>query len=366
MVPSDLHYNGLAFDPHSVNDTIIRAIIKKANLICPDSLALIGIYGSYATGDVHKGSDLDLLILINNDNGWKLADAFILDDSNIGYDIYCTSWDMLKEDAKCNHAHLSKLLDSKIVYINDQTALQKLYELRSKANGILSSDDRFFCVQRILSHAKESFGECVLSDSLSQIRTLSGKCILLLLDAIMLYHGKYFKLGVKRTLAELSQLPLKFNIEASVLCIICANSSEEIKIKLKEFFKSVTEHIVIQSERKTASADCLWGTYEEMYSNWKNKMQEAEISTDVYSSFMNLLSLQNMIHELAHDTTVPDQEIMDSFTPENLSYNTKVFDSALKAYLAIYEEIGLSPRKHADVAAFYSAYTSEPNTTVQT
>lgn len=33
------------------NQKIIDAIIEKANIVCPGSLALIGIYGSFMTGD---------------------------------------------------------------------------------------------------------------------------------------------------------------------------------------------------------------------------------------------------------------------------------------------------------------------------
>lgn len=74
-----------------VNQKIIDAVIEKAEKVCPDSLALIGVYGSAATGDVHEKSDLDLLILIQNDEGWQLGTGFILDDLKIGYDIYCTN-----------------------------------------------------------------------------------------------------------------------------------------------------------------------------------------------------------------------------------------------------------------------------------
>ena len=43
--------------------------------MCPDSLALIGVYGSVATGDEHEKSDLDLMILINDENGCVLAEG---------------------------------------------------------------------------------------------------------------------------------------------------------------------------------------------------------------------------------------------------------------------------------------------------
>lgn len=63
-----------------VNQKIIQAVIDKANKVCPDSLALIGIYGSVITDDAYEKSDLDLLILIEDDAGWKLGTGFILDD----------------------------------------------------------------------------------------------------------------------------------------------------------------------------------------------------------------------------------------------------------------------------------------------
>ena len=119
------------------NQKIINAIIEKANIVCPESLALIGIYGSVATGDVYEKSDLDLLILIQDDEGQKLGTEFILDDKHVGYDIYCTNWSGLRYDAECHHAHISKLMDSQIVYVNNQEAYKELLQLRRQAKQFL-------------------------------------------------------------------------------------------------------------------------------------------------------------------------------------------------------------------------------------
>ena len=64
----------------SRNDRIIKAILEKEKAVCPGSVALIGIYGSFQTGDIHPLSDLDLLILINDERGWQLGTVFIQDD----------------------------------------------------------------------------------------------------------------------------------------------------------------------------------------------------------------------------------------------------------------------------------------------
>ena len=60
------------------NETMIDAVIKKADALCPDSLALIGVYGSVATGDEYGKSDLDLMILINDENGQVLGAGSML------------------------------------------------------------------------------------------------------------------------------------------------------------------------------------------------------------------------------------------------------------------------------------------------
>ena len=112
------------------NRRIVEAVLQKEKILCPGAVALIGIYGSFQTGEVHPLSDLDLLILINDDRGWQLATDFIQDDLGVGHDIYCTSWDSLWQDACFSHPHISKLMDARIVYCADETYRIELEELR--------------------------------------------------------------------------------------------------------------------------------------------------------------------------------------------------------------------------------------------
>ena len=188
---------------NNVNQKIIDAIIAKAEKVCPDSLALIGVYGSVATGDEYEKSDLDLLILIQDDEGWKLGTGFILDDSGVGYDIYCTNWDGLRYDAECHHAQISKLMESKIVYVKNQEAYDELCKLREQARAFLKSEERYQRVHELIEKAKVSYADSYLHEELGQVRMDAFGVMYYLLDAIMLYHGTYFRRGVKRTFEEL-------------------------------------------------------------------------------------------------------------------------------------------------------------------
>ncbi len=339
-----------------INKAIIDAVIKKANALCPNSLALIGVYGSAATGDEHEKSDLDLMVLINDENGWVLADGFILDDTDVGYDIYCTSWDMLERDAQCKNAHLSKLFDSKIVYCKDNSAIRRLDEIKKKAAELLASDKRYDLADNAYCEAKKMFAEAYLSESLSKVRCCAGIAVEFIENAVMLYNGQYFKKGTKRTFDELRMLRLPFDLKAVIIDIISADTVEKIREKLKELLAMTNEYLQPPKKKELPSAENLRGTYEEMYSNWKNKMPEAADRDDVYSSFMNLLSLQHMFHEIAEGIAVDDFEIMDKFDPKNLEENANVFNRALSNYLAEYEKVGIYPKRYGSIEKFVRDY----------
>ena len=79
------------------NKKLIDMVIERAKREFADDIAIIGLTGSFATGDFHEKSDLDLIIVNDTPRGWDMAFCFILGD--VGYDIYCTPWET-RIDAK--------------------------------------------------------------------------------------------------------------------------------------------------------------------------------------------------------------------------------------------------------------------------
>lgn len=339
-----------------INQTIIDAIIKKAKIICPNSLAVIGIYGSVATGDEYEKSDLDLMILINDDGGWKLGTGFILDDIAVGYDLYCTNWAMIEGDAECNHAHLSKLMDSKIVYVKDENAIKKLNELKSKVTNLLYSEERYEKAEAALKNAKIAYADTMLVNTLGQVRTDASIVINYLLDAVMLFNSKYFKRGVKRTFDELEQISLPEHFVSLIHGIAVASETNEIRQCLTELLTSTQNYIKRENDKEPPSAGNLSGSYEEMFSNWQNKMLEASDRRDVFASFMNLTSLQLVIHEMADEVAIEDFNFMDEYNPSDLGGNVAVYDEALSRYLVEYKKAGIIAKHYSDVDEFVQNY----------
>ena len=340
---------------NQINAKIIQAVIDKAQKVCPGALALVGVYGSVATGDTHAKSDLDLLILIEDERGRELATGMILEDADVGYDLYCTTWENLRCDAEINHAHVAKLMDCQVVYEGRAGAYEELCRLRARAEQILRCSERYERAEVLLKRAKMLCADICLTDELGKARVSACYMIDDLASALMLYHGRYFHYGTRRMLEELAELPdsdawigyikqIAKACDIRTLCNLCRDCLRLVQASMQQ-----------NCERKAPSAE-LAGTYEEMYSNWRNKVVLAAETDDAYSSFANLSALHAMLAEISQDYAIPEQDVMHQYHPGKLTDNAEVFDRHLQAYERVYQEAGICVKRYADVDAFVQEY----------
>ena len=338
-----------------VNQKIVDAVIEKSKKVCPDSLALIGVYGSVATGEEYEKSDLDLLLLIQDDEGWKLGTGFLLNDSRVGYDLYCTNWEGLRFDAECHHAQISKLMDSKIVYIKSQEAYQELCKLREQAKAFLESEERFQRVNELIEKAKISYANAHLHETLGQVRLDAYEAMLFLSNAMMLYHGVYFKRGVKRTFEELAKLPVGKEFSNHMRRVSASKDISELRTLLRNLILYAEGH-VRQEHEKAEPSESISGTYEEMYSNWRNKVEEAAVNYDVFSSFMNMCSLNRMLSDISSEVNIGTYNIMEEYNPDCLEDNVRIYDEYLEKYEEIYKKAGVTVKRFSDIDEFVADY----------
>ena len=118
--------------------------------------------------------------------------------------------------------------------------------------SLLASDERYQKAQTAFDNAKKMYADCFLSDAISQIRADAGTAINFLLDAVMLYHGRYFRNGVKRTFDELKVLPLSFNMEDNIMDIIRAETNTEIRNGLTTLMRNVQALLLFHSSLLTS------------------------------------------------------------------------------------------------------------------
>lgn len=192
------------------NQKIIDAVLKKEKALCPGTIALIGVYGSFQTGDIHPLSDLDLLILINDERAWQLGTAFIQEDLGVGHDIYCTDWESLRRDAAYEDPNIAKLMDSRIIYCADEKYRNELEALRGQVRQMLAEP---FCeadyrkAEAILKDALHCFSLAMIGDDLTEVRKQAGDVLYFAENAVAMLNKCYFRKGVKRRYEELNAMP---------------------------------------------------------------------------------------------------------------------------------------------------------------
>lgn len=347
------------------NRKIIDAVIKKAELVCPGSLALIGIYGSFMTGDFYEKSDLDLLIVINDDKGRQLECAFIQDDLQVGHDIYCTTWERLQGDAEYEHPNISKLMDAEIVYCADGKYKERLDMLRKKAKDILEapfSDKDYAKAENHLKLAEHYYTAAMISENRSDVWNGAGRAVYYVENAIAMLNKRYFHFGVKRALEELNAMQSRPERLCDMIeSVISADSVPDVQKRLTALmretasvFRNVKEAAVICGN--AAGADVLTGTYEEMYSNWRNKMHAAAETGNRHLAFMSLISADEMFSEIDSEGSIGRYDVLDGYNPQSLHKTAAAYDATLKEYLQEYEKAGIEVRHYSDIDGFVLAY----------
>lgn len=347
------------------NKKIIDAVIKKADIVCPGSLALIGIYGSFMTGDFYEKSDLDLLIVINDDRGWQLGCTFIQNDLQVGHDIYCTTWERLHNDARYVHPNISTLMDAEIIYCADEKYKEQLDILRKMAKDILSapfSEEDYAKAENLLKEAELYYTTAMISENKPDVLDGAGRAICCVENAIAMLNKQYFHYGVKRAYEELNAMPNRpENLCEMIEDVISAASAQSVQKCLSKLMRetiAVFRHVKesIAMPKKAVTGDTIAGTFEEMYSNWRNKMYAAAESGNRHLAFMSLISLNTMLSEISSNVNIGSYDVFWEYDSQDLHETAKSYDNILNEYLKEYKKAGIQVKQYSDIDAFMQDY----------
>lgn len=344
------------------NDRIIAAIIKKARLVCPDSIALIGIAGSFHSGDIHEKSDLDLCIVINDDDGLKIANCFVLDE--IGYDIYCTRWDGLETMSQYLDPYVTKLLELDIVYYANDAYLERYKILRKKVQDRLNATfaiEDAKNVQRHLENAMKEYASVMLSGNSPEAKYASAKMLVSIEFAMYIVNKSYVKRGIRRVPEEIAAMKiLPQNFPQNYHKLIAARTIEEIKsssTQLMNTSKALVSKLIDRvNTKREITPECMRGTYEEIVSNWRNKMYLAVHTDDAYLALMTMASCQGFYDEFASEYNIEHIRLHEGFRIDDLSRSTEVFDAAMEQHRCLYSKVGEPVRSYPSIEAFEKAY----------
>lgn len=154
-----------------------------------------------------------------------------------------------------------------------------------------------------VNEARKEYADLMLSNESGECKYAKVNMLNNIELAMYMYNKTYVKRGIKRIPEEISTMncrPTGFN--ELYWDLIKADSIEDIKEKstilmkiVKSFAQQMKDKVIIKKEIMDADIN---GTYEEIYSNWKNKMYHAVDINDVYLSLMTAASCQNFYNEM--------------------------------------------------------------------
>ncbi len=343
------------------NTRIIEAVKARAAEVCPETLDMIAVTGSFASGDFHEKSDLDLLIVISDDAGYQLSHCFILDD--VGYDLYCHTWERLEHAAEYDSPYVSKLLDAQIVYTRNDGVTERFSEIAARLQARLDAPLSAQDCERAMAEvalAKQSYFDLASSDGAGYYFPLIGviyhlECAVYLLNHALVRHGVR---GIPSELGVMTDLPddfLALHGQAfGDLDFAQARTTAMTMIRNTERWVCARRAAVCQ--KQTPCDDNLRGTYEELISNYYNKLIYGADNGDRYLSRMTLGSAQLFFDEVG-DAVALTRKIGfcdDAYRDGASAVNA--FSEAMHVYACEYASVGLPVCNYTDINAFEDAY----------
>jgi predicted nucleotidyltransferase len=345
------------------NEKILNMIIERVKRDFLDDIAIIGLSGSFSTDDYHEKSDLDLIIINNTENAWKISDCFIFDD--VGYDIYCTSWEgRIEDQSNLNSEMISCLTDLKIVYCAKPEYMDKFNTYKQKALDLLAKPIGKECLEqakKYIDRAKQHYAETIIFDDIGTVRYASCGVVYYLINALVRINNTYIKRGIKRYREQiLSYKYLPENFDKMYMSAIEAKTIDEMRNTSHEVLKSVVrlydemrEKFV---EKPTPTPDNAWGTYEELWSNCRNKVIVSCDLGDKSFAYHAAMGAQNYLDEMTEMIGIKKFNLMQYFDADNLQLFKEAFLRAMDEYLDEYNKIGVKVRKYDTFDELYDHF----------
>ncbi len=348
------------------NQRIIDMVIERAKRDFPEDIAIIGVTGSFAREDYHEKSDLDLIIINNTPRAWEIGHCFILDD--VGFDIYCTPWETRIEDAaNVSSPHVSNLTELKILYCAKPEYLERLEALRQRALDTLAKPIGADCLDRAtkyINEAKQCYADTLLKEDIGAVRYAAGCVAYNLINAIFSMNNTCIKRGIKHYPEELTRCEHKpEGFMDKYMAIINAKTLDELRVTAKCILGATIDlHGKMKDQfvqKPEPTYDNLTGTYEELWSNCRNKVLASTSLDDKQYAFQAALGAQNYLDEMRAMFGTKAFDLLKDFDADDLGKFKAAFLDAMDEYLQEYKRFDKPVTIYNNVDELYAYFMKE-------
>lgn len=108
------------------------------------------------------------------------------------------------------------------------------------------------------------------------------------------------------------------------------------------------------SKKQEISRDVLIGTYEELFSNYYNKLHYATRIKNKYLSLRTMIDAQDFFDYFSNNYLINKFNLAGKYNPDNLEQNAIEFDNCLSKWKELYNLYGIKIEKYDSIDELYS------------
>lgn len=335
------------------NKNLLDMLINKIENEYRNDVDFIGFTGSCMSGDYDKYSDLDLVIVKSDDSDKWFNMCFInqYDDIEIGYDFYTMDWNGITN--KVGSTWASHIIDVEPVWYASDEVKNRWADLKKKAEDNVNSpitEEKINNAEGNLNNAKMYFMQLMMVDETEFKKTLLSAMIMELTDVICLLNNTYYRYGIKQRIQEIEKMKYPENfvelynkaINAVSVDDITKTAQSILKVTNK-YFETIKNDVVNKSviNEPVQYNDPIYGAYEELVSNYGNKVVRCIESNDIQAACLTTCCIQGYINERAEEAGMPEFNISKYLDLNDLSKLAEGFKKLAETYLKEYEKQGV-------------------------
>ena len=107
-------------------------------------------------------------------------------------------------------------------------------------------------------------------------------------------------------------------------------------------------------EKREITRNDLIGTYEELYSNYYNKLVYASKTNNKYLSFRTMIDAQGFFDEFTTQFNIPEFNLVEKYKSHDLQSNLDEFNILLNKWKDLYEQFQISVEEYDSIGQLYS------------
>lgn len=304
------------------DNRLVEWTINKAMTQYKDDVCLMLEHNTYTLPEDLNVRYMNRFVS-NSDKLIGLARTFII--NGIGYDYWQNKWEDLERIADAKDYYITSLLDSKIIYYNNEEDKQRFLYLQAKLRANLANP-KYMYERGLewLNKAMDIYKTLMFEDSLCNVRKGAGFIADHLSVAVACANQQYFKRGIVSQIELLSEMKhIPRNFVELYQKIVRIKSVDELKVLshdmiavTRDFFKAQNKWS--KAETSVPDYTYLASWYQEcsyyfrrLYYYCSNNMPEI--------AFHQSIGLQADLDYLSVDFHISDLDLLSSFDASDLA-----------------------------------------------